>query len=281
MPRIDLEDADKYASGNKGGFFSLADDGDKAIVRLYHKDIKDIDVIPVHKVDIDGRNRSVECLRSPDESKSKCPFCDADLGVSVRLFLRILEYKPDKDGYYTLNPECKIWERGSGFRKKLQGIVNRYGKNGLMNKVFEIVRMGKKGDKNTQYEIFPVDDLDEDECPIPDHDDMNFSDVLGGIVASKSFEDMEYYLDNEEFPKQEEKPKRQSRRDEDTPEVDRFERRDRNRNNESEKSTADDLEEDDAPFDTEEELPKGRRRTNVSEEPKQDTSNATSRRRRI
>lgn len=272
MPRINLDDTEKYQNGGKGGFFALGDDGDKAIVRFYHKDLKDIDVIPVHKVDVNGRNRSVECVREPDEPKSKCPFCDSGLGVSVRLFLRVLEYSKDKDGYYTLNPECKVWERGAGMKKQLQSLVNRYGKNGFYNKVFEIERCGKKGDQKTTYQIYPVDDLEDDECPIPNDEDMNFADILGGIVISRSVEDMEYYLDNEEFPKEEEeKPKRNREA--------REERNERTRSRDNRRDEEE--EEDNPPFDTEEEeMPQGRRRRSVSEQSQSDDDSPVPPRRR-
>lgn len=261
MPRIDLDDAEKYQNSGKSTYFGLSDDGDKAIVRFYHKDLKDIDVIPVHKVDVNGRNRSVECLRGPDEPKSKCPFCEAGLGVSVRLFLRVLVYNKDKDGYYTLNPECKVWERGSGMKKQLQSLVNRYGKNGFYNKVFEIERCGKKGDKDTTYQIYPVDDLEDDECHIPNEEDIDFGNILGGMVASRSAEDMEYYLDNQDFPKQEQNNKRDER----------IYDRDARIGNED----------DNASFDVDdEEMMQGRRRRNISEQSQSDDDSPVPSRRR-
>lgn len=267
MPRINLEDTEKYSSGNKGGFFALSDDGDKAIVRFYIKDLKDVDVIPVHKVTVGDRTRSVECLREPDEAKSKCPFCDSGMGVSVRLFLKILQYDKDKDGYYTLNPECKIWERGAGMKKQLQSLFNRYGKNGFYNKIFEIERCGKKGDQKTTYQIYPVDDLEEDECPIPEEDELNFSDILGGIVMSKSFEDMEYYLDQEEFPKQED-----TKRNKPEQREERSSSRDRKR---------EEVEEDDKPpFDVDD-MPQGRRRRGTSEQSQSEEDIPPRRRSRI
>ena len=259
MPRIDWDDVDRYGN-SKSSFFSLADDGDKAIVRFYHKDLKDMDVIPVHRVEVDKRDRNVMCLRGPDDSKSTCPFCDAGMNVSVRVYLRLLVYTPDRDGYYTNKPECMIWERGAAMRKQLSSLINRYGKNGFMNKVFEIERCGKKGDQKTTYQIYPVDDLDEDECIIPDSEELSFPDILEGIVLDKSYEDMEYYLDNEEFPKEDNtsKNKNSSRGSRSS----RDERPTRNSRNEEDDDEKDEEE-------TPDNMPVGRRRRN-STEPQQE-----------
>ena len=277
MPRIDWDDADKYSNG-KNSFFGLSDDGDKAVVRFYHKDLKDMDVIPVHRVDVGNRNRNVACLRAPSDSKSSCPFCESGIPVSVKVYLRLLVYTPDKDGYYTQTPECMIWERGSSMRKQLSSLINRYGKNGFMNKVFEIERCGKKGDQKTTYQIYPVDDLEDDECPIPDEEELNFPDVMDGIVLEKSAEDMEHYLDYGEFPKEDEN----KRGNKNSRMLDRSERKPRDKKDVKE-DTEEESEEDDVPFDEDEEeqeeKPTGRRRMAPSE-PQEDAEETESPRRR-
>lgn len=275
MPRIDWDDADKY-SNSRSSFFSLADDGDKAIVRFYHKDLKDMDVIPVHRVEVDKRSRNVACLRSPDSAKSECPFCESGLSVSVRVYLRLLVYTQDKDGYYTGAPECMIWERGASMRKQLSSLINRYGKNGFMNKVFEIERCGKKGDQKTTYQIYPVDDLEEDECPIPNEDELEFPDVLAGIVMDKSYEDMEYYLDNEEFPKEDDDShKRSGSRAERNVRQERTTRSTRHEEVEEDEDVKEEKSETE-----EQEMPTGRRRR-ASEQPQDETDeNEPPRRRR-
>ena len=276
MPRIDWDDAEKYAN-SKSSFFGLADDGDKAVVRFYHKDLKDMDVIPVHRVDVGNRSRAVACLRAPSDSKSVCPFCESGLTVSVRVYLRLLVYTPDKDGYYTQAPECMVWERGASMRKQLSSLINRYGKNGFMNKVFEIERCGKKGDQKTTYQIYPVDDLEDDECPIPNEDELTFPDVMEGIVLDKTAEDMEYYLDHEDFPKEEDDNKR-SKRTSRNEVTERSERKPRNSRKEEEEVEED----DEPPFDTdeEEEKPTGRRRRATSEPQEEDEEPEPPRRRR-
>lgn len=277
MPRIDWNDADKYA-GSRSSFFALADDGDKAVVRFYHKDMRDMDVIPVHRVEVDKRSRNVGCLRSPDSAKNSCPFCEAGLPVSVRAYLRLLVYSPDKDGYYTGKPECMIWERGASMRKQISSLINRYGKNGFMNKVFEIERCGKKGDQKTTYQIYPVDDLEDDECPIPAEDELDFPDVMEGIVMDKSFEDMEYFLENEEFPKEDDKPARNERgtRGERNTREERNTRTERKARNEE---PEEDEEEEEAP-EEQEEMPTGRRRRNSEPQDDVDDEPEPPRRRR-
>ena len=62
---------------------------------------------------------------------------------------------------------------------------------------FEIERHGAPKSTDTTYEIYEVDKDDtimEDLPEVPE--------ILGGVVLDKSYEDMEYYLDNGVFPEE-------------------------------------------------------------------------------
>ena len=207
---LSFDEMEKIGStGKRIPFFGLEDNGDKAVVRFYHINGDDIEKLAVHRVKVgdEGRTVAVACLREPGQSESECPLCEVGNNVSARMYLKVLVYEKDKEGYYTKKPELKIWERGKGFGKQIQSLINRYSGNGkaLMDTIFEIERDGKKGDQKTQYHIYKVDDLESDECPLPAEDDFDDIEVLGNLVQDRDFDEMNYYLDNEEFPPREQK----------------------------------------------------------------------------
>lgn len=197
MSRVALGDIEKY-QGNSRGFFSLRDDGDVASVRFLYETEDDVDVLSVHRINVNGQDRYVNCLRdNPDDPESKCPLCAAGNGRTVRLFLQIAEVtKFDDKTKDDIGWEAKIWDRGPQFVKKLQSICNRY--NPLCGTMFEIERQGKKGDSNTDYGVFPIktDGLKITELP-------ERKDVLGTVVLDKSFEDLDAYVLTGQFPDEE------------------------------------------------------------------------------
>lgn len=203
---LSFDEMDKYqGNSNRLEFFSLADDGDKAVVRFYHTNGDDIEKLAVHRVKVGNNNfeSAIACIREPGEAVDNCPLCENGNQVSARMYLKVLVYEQDKDGYYTQKPKLTIWERGSGFRKQIQSIINRYasGNKSLMDTVFEIERNGKKGDTKTQYQIYKVDDLEKDECPLPG-DDFEDVCILGTLVQDRTYDELTYFLDNDEFPPQ-------------------------------------------------------------------------------
>lgn len=132
---------DKYSSSS-ADFFQLKDDGESAKVRFVHGDDKDLDIYVVHKVLLAGKERYIEC-RSID---GNCPFCKAGLRPQVRIFLTM---EDQRDG------KRKLWDRGKTDIPDILGLIGRYGR--LDNRLYEIVRHGKKGDTKTKYQFFPLD----------------------------------------------------------------------------------------------------------------------------
>ena len=202
---LSFDEMEQVGNNNrKAEFFGLSDHGDKAIVRFYHVNGDDIEKLAIHRVKVGDNDRTaaVACLREPNESIESCPLCENGTPVSARMYLKVLVYEKDKKGYYTKMPKLTIWERGSGFRKQIQSLINRYasGDKALMDTIFEIERDGKKGDQKTQYHIYKVDDLEPDECPIPNEEDIEDFNAFGTIVQDRDFDEMNYYLDNSEFP---------------------------------------------------------------------------------
>ena len=87
-----------------------------------------------------------------------------------------------------------VYVGGKKFGAKLSSMCSHYPK--LVSKVFEIERVGKSGDTQTQYEIYTVDG--EPEASLEDFDEV--PSALGTHVLDKSAEEMQYYLDRGYFP---------------------------------------------------------------------------------
>lgn len=183
--RIKIQDSGKFSSNGSGGFFSLADDGDVARVRFLYEeeDGSDIDYYLVHRVNIDGKDRYVNCLAVDDEghvNKEDCPLCGANYNMQEKLFLQL--YNIDKG-------EVQIWERGKTFVRKLMSYINRY--RHLCAQEFEIERKGKKGDKGTTYELF---NLDKDNMTLAEFDHER-QDLLGGLILDCTPDEMYDIID--------------------------------------------------------------------------------------
>lgn len=184
MARVSYEDSEKYYSGSGSDWFQLKNDGDVARVQFMLNSIDDIPIFSTHKVKIGDKERYVDCLRNPGDPIDVCPFCAAGLPAKAVRFIIMFQHDDNK---------VKIWERGRQFISKLQGLINRY--NPLEEKVFEVERHGKPGDTSTKYEIYPLDGVDSVNL-----DEVELPELEGSLILQKSFDDMEYYLDNGSFP---------------------------------------------------------------------------------
>lgn len=197
MARFAAGEVDNYGGQGSGGFFSLVDDGDTAKVRFCYSTIDDVEGFSCHQV-VTGQNdqgrdikRWVNCLREYNQPIDDCPFCREKMPVYAKLFVPV--YDIDND-------VIKTWERGKKFFNKISSMIARY--PNTVTKVFEIERCGKKGDQNTTYEIYPLDEDVDENLTVEDLGEM--PKVLGGIVLDKTAEDMEYFLNEGQFPPTEE-----------------------------------------------------------------------------
>ena len=184
MARFSAHEADNYGGQGNGSFFGLKNHKDVASVRFMYNTLEDIEGYAVHEVEVDGKKRYVNCLRGYNEPVDNCPFCAARMKVIAKLFLIL--YDVDAD-------EVKIWDRGKTFFSKMSSLCARY--NPLVSTIFEVERNGKPNDPKTTYETYQVesDDLQLEDLP-------EAPEILGGLVLDKSYDDMEYYLDNGDFP---------------------------------------------------------------------------------
>jgi hypothetical protein len=185
MARFNMETADNYGNSNRGSFFTLKEDKEKARVRFLYEGMSDIQGYVVHRVTVGDKERYVNCLREYNEPLEKCPFCAAQMSVTPRLFLKL--YNEDAG-------ECQIWERSKSYYQKLSGYADRY--KPLYNEVIEIERHGKKGDKQTDYQFFPIDNSSID---ITD-EKYECSEPLGTIILDKTADEMNEYLNTGDFP---------------------------------------------------------------------------------
>lgn len=218
MGRFNADDVDKYGSNSETNFFQLKDDRDTARVRFMYNGYSDITGYAVHKItktDDKGneKTRFVNCLRDYTEPVSKCPLCESGSFQIAKFYIPLYEIGVTSgDGKFTETGAVKIWERGKKFAAKMASLCQRYAsaETPLVAHIFEIERRGKKGDKETTYEIYEIKDDDtrlEDLPEIPE--------VLGTVLMDKSASDMKYFLSHDEFPANDDDAQRRRRRDED------------------------------------------------------------------
>lgn len=241
MGRVNLDDLDKYNSGGgaKVNYFQLKDDGDTESVRFLFENEEQLSafIYNTHKVTVGKAkfpNRHVNCIRSYNDPIDDCPLCAAGERSSVRVFIPVYNINAD---------EVQFFDRPKGYIAKLQKLMTRY-KN-FPSHIFDIERNGAKGDQQTTYDFIEVD---EDDTTLDDLPEV--PDVLGSVITDATADDMEYYLDNGEFPPS-------GGRDDDDEEEEPVRRR--NNKTKKKEKPVDDEEDDEPPFDEdEEEKPRNR-----------------------
>ena len=187
MGRINPNEYERYDNSNNGEWFSLKNDKDIATVQFLYDDYNDLDAFVTHKVDVNGKERHVNCLRNYGDPIDVCPFCAAGLPAKPTMFVAMYQHEDQK---------VKIWERGRKFKNKLESLFGRY--SPLINYTFQIERNGAKGSKDTTYEVFPMPNI----APF-DLQDVEKPEFLGTVILDKNSDDMDYYLAYNEFPSEE------------------------------------------------------------------------------
>ena len=183
MARFNINEVENYGGQGGGGFFSLKNDKDVATVRFMYNTIDDVEGYAVHEIEVDGKKRYVNCLREYNQPLDDCPLCAAKFKVLARLFVILYDVESE---------EVKIWDRGKTFFSKLSSLCARY--NPLVSTPFEIERNGKKGDTKTTYETYA---LDTDDVTLEDLPEV--PELLGTLILDKSYEELEFFLDNGYF----------------------------------------------------------------------------------
>lgn len=189
MARFTASDVDHYGGQGGNGYFRLVNDQDTARVRFLYGGIEDVEGYAVHQVRTGTRDdgkpimKYVNCLREYNDPKDKCPFCRENKPQMAKLFVPLYNLDNDK---------VEIWDRGKKFFGKISGLCSRY--PNLVSHTFDIQRFGKSGETSTTYEIYPVE---QDDAVL---EDFEVPDIMGSTVLDKTAEDMEYYLEEGQFP---------------------------------------------------------------------------------
>lgn len=186
MARFNYTEAEHYGGQGGSGFFSLPNDGDVRKVRFLYDSAEDIEGYAVHEVEVDGKKRYVNCLRSYNEPLDNCPFCKAQRRQEVKAFIPLWDVEDQK---------VKFWERGKKMFARLSGLCSRFPH--LVEQEFEIERHGAKGSKDTTYEIYPVGQPDG--TKVSDLVEEK-PQVVGGLVLDKTASEMQHYLSYGNFP---------------------------------------------------------------------------------
>jgi len=183
MARFNVNEVENYGGRGGRGFFALRNDKDVATVRFMYNSIDDIQGYSVHEIEVNGKKRYVNCLREYNQPLDDCPLCAAKFRVIAKLFVILYDVESE---------EVKIWDRGKTFFSKLSSLCARY--SPLVSTPFEIERNGKKGDAKTTYEIYA---LDTDDVTLEDLPEV--PELLGTLILDKSYEELEFFLDNGYF----------------------------------------------------------------------------------
>jgi hypothetical protein len=176
----DLVNKYESQSFSKAGWFSLKDDGDAANVRMLHKGQigtepdgspkYDLDVLEVHKMDVDGSGRDRTILCKGED----CEICKAGNKPQLRMFLQMINLdEKDKE------KQLQLWERGITDIKQVLGIIEEYGD--LNARDIKIKRSGAKGSLKTTYQYFPKDKSERD---LPEKQEL-----VGSLILDLSKEE--------------------------------------------------------------------------------------------
>lgn len=192
MAKLSIEQAGQFNGNNN--FFKIENDGDIKEVRFLYRTVDDIDSYSVHRVKIGDKFRLVDCLKDPSNPESHCPFCDAGYKIENRTFLLVWDEQEQA---------AKVWERSSiQVSRNYMDILKNTPSEEIVGSKFKIKRNGKKGDMKTTYVLMLVgvddtkmEDLQEE---LPETD---------ATILKKTEEEMEYYVENGEFPQDEQDQK--------------------------------------------------------------------------
>lgn len=184
MARFSMaQDGDNYNTGSGAEFFSLKNDKDTAKVRILYGTAADVNGYAVYRVKVGDRERYVNSIRAYNDPIDKDPFAKAGYKCQVKLFIPL---------YNIETGTVQLWERSKKYFERIASMASRY--NPLYNEIIEIERNGAKGDLQTEYQFFPIENsaFDIDSVEIPD--------PIGTTVLDKTFEEMQYYVEHGCFP---------------------------------------------------------------------------------
>lgn len=185
---------------NRVGFFKLANDGDEAVVRFAYTDPSEFKVYTVHPMTVEGKFRTINCLRDLQGSLDDCPLCSAGVQLQQKFFIKLIEYVRNEDG--SITPTPKVWERSASYVQILTNLFTEYGD--ISDCIFKIKRSGAKGDVNTTYSIlFGNPSIYNSQLYPKDFSAFENYKILGGPLMDKNYNELkELVNDAAEVPTQ-------------------------------------------------------------------------------
>ena len=200
MAKVTFEEATEMQNANNSNYvasFALKNDGDEALVRFMHDDVSSFDIVTTHNVTINGKFRSVNCLRGPRDPMENCPLCASGANTQNIMFIHLIEYQTDERGQIV--PVPKVWSRGLSYATRIKSLINEYGP--LSQCLFKIHRNGAAGSRDTSYDILFAPDriYPSQKYPIPEGAFADYN-ATGTIVLDKSFEDLSIFVNTGRMP---------------------------------------------------------------------------------
>lgn len=209
MARITREQAESM-SPSSSSWFSLKNDKDTAKIQFFYTHVDDIEHVSCHKIPIEEgsyASYNVDCLRDLEDSIDDCPLCAGGDSKWQAKGQAILQFYNHDTG------RMEFWERGKQFIEKLEAMIDTYGAEDFPYTVFQVQRLGAKGDKQTKYELMALpraDAIDWNEIEIPDL----VSTDMGAAVRVRTADEMDYFIENGQWPDNDDRPARPARRPE-------------------------------------------------------------------
>ena len=203
MARVSAQKIDSVTSTG-GDFLKLANDKDVQGVRFLYEDMSEIFYDTVHGIETinaDGHKnyKYVDCLREENDSPDVCPLCANGHKNTAKLFLQMVTV----DDNEVESQNVTIWDRGKNFYKTLETYTRNLQKRGEVNTlcgvITEIERNGAKGDMKTSYDLFNCNGEARTLDELPAQIDVRAE----GIVLEKTYEELEFYVENEYFDDEE------------------------------------------------------------------------------
>lgn len=186
------------SSGQRVSYFSLANDGDSAIVRFLCDSTKDFDCCFVHSVNVGGTWRKINCIRDAHSPVADCPLCASGQKLQQRIYVHLIEYTKDENGKIVATP--KVWDRPIGFANTLKNYIGEYGP--LSENVFRVKRNGVKGSMDTTYEVMYLNPNVYTEAVYTKDCASAFDtyNVVGRAVLNKTYDELAHFVATKEFP---------------------------------------------------------------------------------
>lgn len=184
-------------NNNSVGFFALKNDGDEAVVRIMHDSTADFDIMTTHSIQLDGKFRRVNCIRTPMEPMDKCPLCARGDKVQQRIYIHLIQYVRDESG--AIVPKPMVWERSIQYAVTLKNLIDEYGP--LSDSIFKVRRSGAPGQRDTSYSImYGNPNIYKNEMYPKVDGAFDKYKVLGTAVMDKTFDEMSVFMNTGSFP---------------------------------------------------------------------------------